>query len=47
MPLQLCARLSCLHLKGGSGAELNHLRFLQGLTNLSELVIAGELAPSP
>ena len=49
MPLQLCTRLSSLHVKGGPGAELNHLRFLQGLTNLSELVVtdarASDLAP--
>ena len=49
LPLQLCTRLICLHVKGGPGAELNHLRFLHGLTNLRELVIAdaraGDLEP--
>ena len=44
MPLKLCKNLVCLHIKGGGGKVIDHLSFLQGLTNLEDLVLAGVCA---
>ena len=44
LPLKLCTGLVSLHLKAGKGKVIHHLRFLEGLTNLKELVLAGACA---
>ena len=41
MPLKLCSQLVSLYVKAGKGKIIDHLRFLQGLTNLQELSLAG------